>query len=291
MNLAKRVATAAVGIPLLLFAVFNRTPIPFAGGYLYFLFPLFVTLLGASELNTLLDAGSAVKPRRLLYLLFAMTTVSGSFGPLDLALPHRVNWMPTVSPAEWFALFVLAALFSIAAARLAGGKIIGAVGDAGQALLVLGGLALPASFLALLWRLPGGDWRVLFLLLVTWAMDTGGYFIGSRFGKTPLAPAISPKKTIAGFWGGLGAAVLVSLLMVTVSSGAVPRTAAEALLLGVTLALGGQLGDLVESLVKRELRVKDSGTLLPGHGGVLDRFDALLFNAPLLYLYFVAVAG
>lgn len=287
MNLAKRVATAAVGIPLLIFAVFNRTPLPYTGGYLFFLFPLFVTLLGASELNTLLEAGSAVKPRRLLYLLFAAVTVAGSFGPLDGGgLPHRTNWTGAVAPAEWLALALLLALFLIVVGRLARAAIPGTVGDAGQALLVIAGLALPASFLTFLWRLPNGSWSVLLVLLATMAADTGGYFAGRALGRTKLSPAISPKKTVVGFWGGLVAASLVTLGIGIYAGFGVGHS----LLLGVILSVGGQLGDLAESLVKREMQVKDSGTLLPGHGGILDRFDALLFNAPLGYLYFITVA-
>ncbi len=287
-NLMVRVLTALIGVPLVLFAMFHRDPLP-GGGFLFFLLPLLITVAGASELNSLLAGGSASRPRRLLYLLLALAAVCGSFGSIDTALPHRGNWTGLITPAEWLVLMLLTALLAVGALRVGSGTIPGSVGDAGQALLAVAGLALPASFLALLWRLRQGAWCVLLLFLCTWMADTGGYFAGRFLGRTKLAPAISPKKTIAGFWGGMCASVLAAVLLAQFAGGRVPVTVGQALLFGVLMALGGTLGDLIESLVKREMQCKDSGGLIPGHGGVLDRFDAILFNAPLAYLYLLTL--
>jgi phosphatidate cytidylyltransferase len=124
---------------------------------------------------------------------------------------------------------------------------------------------------------------VLLPLLTTWAGDSAGYFFGSAWGRAKLAPHVSPGKTWVGAVAGLGGSALAAVVLTTWMVGGrpaleldVPTAAAIGLLLGAV----GQLGDLVESMLKREAGVKDSGSLLPGHGGVLDRVDSLLFSIP-----------
>ena len=139
-------------------------------------------------------------------------------------------------------------------------------------------------------ELPQGAWHLLWLYIATWAYDTGGYFAGRWWGKHRFAPLASPKKSIEGCVGGvllvLAALFLLGRGMAYFSSA--PRyTLGDVLALSVLLSLFGQLGDLVESLIKRSLSAKDSGSLLPGHGGVFDRIDSLLFNAPILFYYLV----
>lgn len=137
--------------------------------------------------------------------------------------------------------------------------------------------------------LPAGEWFVLFLAVVTWAGDTGAYYTGMLWGAHPLAPSISPKKTVEGAVGGLalavGSAVLARIWFVTDLSWS------DALILGVLLTVSGLFGDLWESVIKRRVGVKDSGSLLPGHGGMLDRLDSLLFTAPTFYYYVTYVRG
>ncbi|HUP68315.1 MAG TPA: phosphatidate cytidylyltransferase [Acidimicrobiales bacterium] len=138
------------------------------------------------------------------------------------------------------------------------------------------------SFAALLLRLPDRH-GIAFLLgavLATVAYDVGGFFIGSRSGRTPLAPDISPNKTWEGLLGGSAAAVVVS---VVVTRAIHPWDLGSAFALGLAVAAVAPLGDLCESMVKRDLGVKDMGTILPGHGGMMDRFDALLFVLPATY--------
>jgi phosphatidate cytidylyltransferase len=108
-----------------------------------------------------------------------------------------------------------------------------------------------------------------------------GYVIGSQFGKTRLAPAISPNKTVEGLIGGMAASIVVALVVVNRITPWNELT--DALALGITVAIMAPLGDLCESMLKRDLGVKDFGTLLPGHGGILDRFDAILFCLPAVY--------
>jgi len=123
------------------------------------------------------------------------------------------------------------------------------------------------------------------VLLVAWLADTGGYFAGRFLGKTKLYEAVSPKKTWAGAWGGIAGSVIgVAALKLIMAS---YLTWADVFLLAIPGGVLGQLGDLTESLIKRSVGVKDSGALLPGHGGLLDRIDAVLFIAPYVYAYLV----
>jgi phosphatidate cytidylyltransferase len=130
---------------------------------------------------------------------------------------------------------------------------------------------------------PAGKKWLVFLYLVIWASDTGAYYVGTAFGKRRLYEKISPKKSIEGLAGGMAASVVVALLckwLLVPSAGLI-----EAAVLGAALAAVGTVGDLVESLIKRSAGVKDSGNLIPGHGGILDRMDSMLFAAPVLFYY------
>ena len=126
----------------------------------------------------------------------------------------------------------------------------------------------------------GRDW-VFWGVLTTIASDISAFFIGRTWGKRPLAPAISPGKTWEGAIGGLLAAVVVSLVLTTIFS--LPLNYWQTILLGCGISIFAQLGDLVESLLKRNVDAKDSGRLLPGHGGILDRIDSLLFTGVVVY--------
>jgi phosphatidate cytidylyltransferase len=131
--------------------------------------------------------------------------------------------------------------------------------------------------------LEGGGLYVVFVLLIAWWGDTGGYFAGRYFGRTKLYEAVSPKKTREGFYGALGGSLIGALLAHFWFLPQVPLTAAVLLaLFGGAL---GQFGDLAESLLKRSTGIKDSGWSVPGHGGMLDRIDAVLIASPIVYLY------
>jgi phosphatidate cytidylyltransferase len=137
------------------------------------------------------------------------------------------------------------------------------------------------SFLIRIRYMPEGKNLLFFLILVTKSADTGAYFIGTRFGKTPLLPAISPYKSTQGTWAGIFFGILASL----VGRVFLPWSYLHLAFLGMLLAVLGQLGDLSESLMKRDSNVKDSGNILPGIGGVLDLMDSFLFTAPVFYFY------
>jgi len=124
-----------------------------------------------------------------------------------------------------------------------------------------------------------GVWPAAVAVLATWACDVAAYFAGKSFGRHKMAPSISPNKSWEGFWAGIAGSVAMSLGL----SRFLGTTPPEAFALGVVLSLAAQAGDLAESSIKRFSAVKDAGTLIPGHGGVLDRFDSLMFVAPVAY--------
>jgi phosphatidate cytidylyltransferase len=128
----------------------------------------------------------------------------------------------------------------------------------------------------------GGDY-LLFLFGLLWVGDTAAMWVGSAFGKHKLAPTVSPNKTVEGFVGGLLGALAIAMLMAFWKFHMVPWYHLMFVALGCSVC--GQLGDLTESMWKRSLGIKDSSAVIPGHGGVLDRFDSLLFAAPVMYVY------
>lgn len=149
-------------------------------------------------------------------------------------------------------------------------------------------LGLTLSTLSMTRLLPQGEWLIFFLLMVTWASDTGAYYIGTLYGRHRLAPTISPKKTVEGLVGGLISAILVAYAarwwFFPDFSGL------DCIILATLLTLSGLWGDLTESAMKRSVGMKDSGGILPGHGGMLDRLDSLLFTAPVFYYYVTMVS-
>lgn len=132
-----------------------------------------------------------------------------------------------------------------------------------------------------------GPKLVFLLLLVVWLGDAGAYYVGRQFGRHKLSPRISPKKTIEGGIGGILTAILTAIVVHYTFFPEFPLV--HAIAAGVILSLAGVVGDLAESMWKRSAAVKDSGTLIPGHGGFLDRFDSIFFTAPILYVYWVLI--
>lgn len=134
---------------------------------------------------------------------------------------------------------------------------------------------------------PEGSKLVYFLLLVVWMGDTGAYYVGKRFGKRKLSPRISPKKTVEGLIGGVATSIVAAVVIHLTFFREMPLF--HAIIAGAILSFCGVLGDLAESMWKRSADVKDSGTLIPGHGGFLDRFDSIFFTAPILYSYWALI--
>jgi phosphatidate cytidylyltransferase len=200
------------------------------------------------------------------------------FFPLSLPgllLPALVA-AASLSAAAGFGFAALATLFAIAAALAAGSG-----GGAGPRRWLAAGLCyVGLAAVATMWlrlRGPAGLGNMLFVVLIVWASDSGAYLVGRVVGGAKLAPRISPSKTWAGAAGGLAFAVAAGLL---VAEGFAAGPSLRVVLASATLGVASQAGDLLESVFKRRFGVKQSGTLIPGHGGVLDRLDGVLAAVP-----------
>jgi phosphatidate cytidylyltransferase len=245
----------------------------------------------------------AVGPSAVLHLMVLLATFLGLREYYALALP-RSGWseraigiglglilslilstgiMKEISPFLVIVLLVLAVFFMAVSQDLS--STISRMGIALFGILFVGFLL---AYVSLIRNLPNGRRWVLFLILTVWAGDIFALFTGSLLGRHKLYPKISPNKTFEGLAGGTAGSILVAL---TFSWFFVPNLKIGAcVLFAVGLAILGQLGDFTESLLKRSAQVKDSGTLFPGHGGMLDRLDSFLFSAPFLHyslLYFL----
>jgi len=194
--------------------------------------------------------------------------------PMDLSL---------LSPVNPFFLFVLGLTVLTLWTRRPLVEALPAAGISSSALLLV---AFPLSFAVRLHGIPAfGPKLLLFALAITWAADTTAYFVGRAIGKHPLAPHISPKKT----WEGSIASMFGSLVVAYTFGFWIRIPLPHLLIMAATGNIAGQMGDLLESAYKRSAGVKDSGGLLPGHGGILDRIDALILCIPVIWYYLVLV--
>jgi phosphatidate cytidylyltransferase len=293
LQLLKRILTAVVLIPIVLLLVL-RAPIPVLA-----LVAALVALLTVQELLKLSEA-YGIRPFRWPTYLFV-----GFFFVLLAINPGSAK--PLLSTAIFvyslgFAAAIAPFIFLVVGMRSV--DLHSAFPAAAASVLAFGYVALPLGMLVQLREQWLGAFLLLYLLLVVWAGDIFAYFVGRSLGRHLMSPRISPKKT----WEGALASLLASLVVgMLVYNYALPISTAllnahlierrdgffalekpplwPALLLSAAINIAAQLGDLVESLIKRGADVKDSGTLLPGHGGMLDRIDALLFAAPVLWYY------
>ncbi len=190
-----------------------------------------------------------------------------------------------------FLFFLLGVVYLTAFAFILKGRTQGTTADLSTSLFALFYVAGLFSFLILLRELPqkvgvdyklGGLW-ITYLLLCIWSCDTFAYFVGAPLGKHQLSPNVSPKKTVEGFFGGIlgAAAAAFFCYYVFFKSGGLNHLLVVAAFVGLI----GQVGDLTESLFKRDAKMKDISHIIPGHGGILDRFDSLLFVSPVVYYY------
>ncbi|MGE5550736.1 MAG: phosphatidate cytidylyltransferase [Bacteroidota bacterium] len=210
-----------------------------------------------------------------------------------LAITTRLRGETTLAQVRGvepiLALSLIVLFMATAIAEVWRGQTRGALTAAGLTVLAGVYISFPLAYMLMLRSLPGKEGLFYFFLLtiVTWANDTVAYFAGSAFGRHRLAPSISPKKSVEGSAAGLIASVMAGLIF-AVFWGRNPWPCAG---IGLGVGLFGQIGDLFESIIKRDLGVKDSGNFLPGHGGVLDRFDSLIFSAPIVYYLAVFLGG
>ncbi|MFH1700286.1 MAG: phosphatidate cytidylyltransferase [Candidatus Zixiibacteriota bacterium] len=265
-NLIQRIIVATIAIPVILFLIFR-------GGNWFLYFILLLSGIGMVEYlrGGKLPAGS---PCFYLPLLGVLTSV----------------YLTATGHAS-FGLYCLLGVFLVIGIILATGK--DPVKNLNDKLtyIVWGsfyiGLLYPYIYMirgnAVWMDPPPGRWWLFFLMGSLWVGDTAAMFFGKQFGKHQLAPAVSPNKTIEGFIGGYIGVFLVALIFKIYWLTEIEII--HFVILSVLIGTFGQLGDLVESLWKRSINIKDSSAIIPGHGGVLDRFDSLLFAAPVVYLY------
>ncbi len=280
-NLIARLAVAVVAIPAILWICYQ------GGAWLFGMIALFA-ILGLLEFLW----AESVRPNELMFW-FALTTVGAVlfFVFQGGAIADRVD------PTGWYASVIglLLPLFFFSTA------LYSACGRRSPAELFArhSRIAWGVSYIAFLYPLvyllgeigpgsgvglPSGGDSLLFLFAVLWVGDTAAMWVGSAFGKHKLAPTVSPNKTVEGFIGGLLGGLAIGVVMIFWKFSAVPWY--HVLIIAVGCSFVGQLGDLAESMWKRSIGIKDSSALIPGHGGVLDRFDSLLFAAPFMYAYF-----
>ena len=266
-----RIITGVIGIPLLVFSVAGGEP----------LFTIFLALISAGCTIELCQLAPGFRARDPLFIMAITWAV---------LLSVRHHFPPQLGHGGLITLFLilsLALLLPIDGKRRSFVDWAWATGGA----LYIGWLM---GHWASLYLLPSGMILVLFAMFTTFGYDTGAFFTGRSLGRHKLAPSLSASKTWEGVAGGLVSALAIAALLHLVYSsyaGSFPLPMGITLLAGAIIAVAAQVGDLVESALKRSSHVKDAGSILPGHGGLLDRFDSLLFTGPVLFFFVLWVVG
>jgi len=291
----KRVATAVVLIPLVLLLVL-KAPL-----YVLALVAGAVAVLAIAEFLKLVTP-YGVKPLTLATYVF----VALFFVFVIIASTNRTPLVETTAMIYGTALAAALApfIFLAVAMRMRRANLTSGYPAAAASSFAFGYVAIPMALLVQIRQLPAGAIWTIYTLLAVWAGDIFAYFVGKSLGRRRMSPHVSPKKT----WEGAAASIVASVIVGTLwiqhapgissallRSGLIGRSGGmwgleqpplwPIILLSAVVNIAAQLGDLVESLIKRGAGVKDSGTILPGHGGMLDRIDAMLFAVPVVWAY------
>ena len=260
MIVLKRIIVAIIFIPLILVALFN------GGIPLLILFSLF-TGFGLFELRELF---------RQKYDLIPFIVI-----PLGLMF----LWTNSLLDQSFFILSFLSLIVIVAAYDIFCNRIEGGVMRLALSCLAIIYQPLFYSFAFKLREVPNGEYLIISLIILIWTTDTFAYFLGMAFGKHRGIFKVSPKKSVEGYIFGLISAFLGAYVLYLIFGHAV--TWKMMLLTAISAGIFGQFGDLVESLIKRDIGVKDSSRIIPGHGGVLDRFDSFIIAAPAFYMLLI----
>ncbi|OPY59072.1 MAG: Phosphatidate cytidylyltransferase [Pelotomaculum sp. PtaU1.Bin035] len=224
-----------------------------------------IIFLGLSEMTEMLSR-LGIKPSLWLAMAGGLILVSGAY------LYHDGYPGPTITVILFMQLIATVVCYPCYSLLDSAGTLMGT--------LYVGLMC----YFYLLRTLPDGWIWLIFMFAGTWTCDTAAYFVGRAFGRRRIAPVLSPKKTLEGAMGGLLGSTFIAYLFAIIYpflSMHMPKL----LLLGLLLGAAAEVGDLLESAFKRQAGLKDSSSLIPGHGGILDRFDSALFTAPLVYYY------
>ncbi|MFB3887092.1 MAG: phosphatidate cytidylyltransferase [Thermodesulfobacteriota bacterium] len=255
----KKIRTALVMIPPVIFLIVLGPPA------VVILMVLLATLFGLREFYTLTLPHSKGIERWSGTALTLILSVMMACGSPNMAFPYFV-----------FLLFFLSLLFMITSKDLS--STISHMGILFLGVFYIGFLL---SHVSLIRNRADGNWWTLFLIVTVWAGDISAFISGSLLGRHKLYPRISPKKTYEGLAGGIVGSIIVALAFSLLF---IPQLGVGfCIFLAIALGVLGQLGDFTESMLKRSAQVKDSGSLIPGHGGMLDRLDSFLFSAPFLH--------
>ena len=257
--LKSRIATALVIAPFTLAAVFLLTPQAFA------LFMALIVLMAAWEWTAMMRLVS--RAQRTVYILSVLFAIVVA----QKTLPHFEQLIFSAAAVWWVAAAVLVMLYPRACALWCGRASKGVVGF----------FVLVPTWAAMVYirELDQGPWLIVYMFLLVWGADTGAYFAGKRFGKRKLMPHVSPAKS----WAGVGGASVTVLLVTMITQQYLhfsQNLSFGVYILALVLLFFSVVGDLTESMFKRQCGIKDSGSILPGHGGIMDRIDSLTAAAP-----------
>ena len=256
----KRVLSALILLPLFVLVVL------YGGEATFALLMMAIAAISVRELNRLLDRSAGVWGGFALF--GAVGLIGATYG----------------GGVEWFGLGVVVFLMVQLSLAVGGrGELEEKLRRAGLFFLSVLYVAGPLSIAVAVRGMPWGERHILLACGIVWIGDTAAFYTGLNLGRHPLAPQVSPQKSIEGSIGGLTASMGAAWILAAalgISSGFFPS-----LLLGAVIGAAGQMGDLAESMIKRAFHVKDTGHLIPGHGGMLDRIDSLLFAFPIFYLW------
>ncbi len=267
--LKKRIITAAILLPVVIGIIYLLPPV----GFLWF--TCICILLAAWEWSHLMGAQKTWA--RLVYVAFILVMVLLTLWGVHVGKLQAVHLV--VAGCVWWAICTVLILLSVQLNQLPKFKIL--------QLVVIGLLVLLPAWIALnvIRSMDYGSTKVLFLMLIIWLADTCAYFAGKHFGGKKLAPIVSPKKTWSGVLGAVTTTVLIAFALQFI------WPMKWLWLFTLVVVIFSIIGDLFESLVKRQSGVKDSGSILPGHGGFLDRIDSLTAAAPVYALGLLIMTG
>lgn len=262
-NFLKRTATTIIVVPLLFLIIFwNEFP--------FFIVTILIALLGLRELYSIAHK-QGYKPSYILGSI--LTSYFVFISAYDIySLNYHIK--------NIFITFFIILSFVMQLFKKDYSKVLTEISIAIFGSIYLGYLF---SFILKIKDLPNGNYFLISLLIITWTHDTGAYLIGTKFGKNKIFPKISPKKTIEGSIAG----IIFGIASTFALKSWLNLTFNELFSLGLIISIIAQIGDLFESVLKRGSGIKDSGTLIPGQGGILDCLDSLIFTAPVFYYYII----